>query len=144
MSQIWLIIIILAIIIELITVDLVSIWFVFGAIIALIGDLLGLDRNLQIILFTITSILIIILVRPIAKKHFKTNKIPTNSDRFIGKVATVTKEISDDNRGEVKVSGSYWSAETIDHQVLEIGSKCIILTITGNHMIVRGINEGEK
>ena len=45
MIPIWLGIIIIAIIIEVVTIDLVSIWFATGAIIALITCLLGISQT---------------------------------------------------------------------------------------------------
>ena len=44
---VWTIVLVIAIIVEAITVDLVSIWFGLGAIAALIGEFFGLDQTLQ-------------------------------------------------------------------------------------------------
>ena len=99
---VWTIVLVIAIIVEAITVDLVSIWFGLGAIAALIGEFFGLDQTLQIVLFTIISIVCIFVTRPLAKKYLRGNTIKTNLDRVIGKHCLVTETITADNKGEVK------------------------------------------
>lgn len=73
MIPIWLGITIVAAIIEILTADLVSIWFAFGGVIALISCLLGASQTIQIALFVIVSVITIITVRPIAKKYLRSN-----------------------------------------------------------------------
>ncbi len=48
MIPIWLGIIIVAIIVEIITIDLVSIWFAAGGVVALIADLLGASKQFKL------------------------------------------------------------------------------------------------
>ena len=57
MLWIWLGITIIAAAIELITIDLVSIWFTIGGIGALIAYALGLSQTIQIVVFVILSII---------------------------------------------------------------------------------------
>ena len=85
MIPIWLGIIIAAIVIEVITVDLVSVWFAAGGIIALILCLLGINQSIQIAAFIIIAIITAVVVRPIAKKYMRGNIERTNFDRVIGK-----------------------------------------------------------
>ena len=51
MLTIWLAITVIAIIIEILTIDLVSIWFAAGSIVALIAYLLNASTTIQIVLF---------------------------------------------------------------------------------------------
>ena len=76
---------------------------------------------------------------PLAKKYLRGNTIKTNYDRIIGKHATVTKTITEDLKGEVKVMGNYWSASSLNNEVIEEGLHVEILTIEGNHVVVRKI-----
>ncbi|WRK52339.1 hypothetical protein SD457_18300 [Coprobacillaceae bacterium CR2/5/TPMF4] len=71
MIPIWLGITIVAAIIEILTTDLVSIWFAAGGIVSLIACLLGASQTIQIVLFAIVSIFTIIIVRPIAKNIYE-------------------------------------------------------------------------
>ena len=77
MLWIWLGITIIAAVIELITIDLVSIWFTIGGIGALIAYALGLSQTIQIVVFVILSIICIFASRPLAKKYLKTQTVST-------------------------------------------------------------------
>ncbi len=139
MTMFWTLIIVLAVIVEAITVDLVSIWFGVGAIGALIGQLLSFNKTIQIIIFIVLSIVCIILSRPLSKKYLRTNTIRTNLDRVIGKHALVTKAITPDNKGEVKVMGNYWSASSLNNTFIEEDCYVEVLSIEGSHLVVKKI-----
>ncbi|HIX82804.1 MAG TPA: NfeD family protein [Candidatus Erysipelatoclostridium merdavium] len=141
MIPIWLGITIVAAIIEILTTDLVSIWFAAGGIVSLIACLLGASQTIQIVLFAIVSIFTIIIVRPIAKKYLRTNIEKTNVDRVIGKHGLVTKTITADNKGEVKVMSTSWPATSLDNSVISEGNYCEIVAIEGVHLVVKKIEE---
>lgn len=141
MIPIWLGITIVAVIIEILTTDLVSIWFAAGGIVSLIACLLGASQMIQIVLFVIVSIFTIIIVRPIAKKYLRTNIEKTNVDRVIGKHGLVTKTITADNKGEVKVMSTSWPATSFDNTIINEGDYCEIIAIEGVHLVVKKIEE---
>ena len=103
MLWIWLLITILTAVVELITTDLVSIWFTLGGLAALIAYFLNASQLVQIVIFIIISLVCIISVRPLTKKYLRTNIVSTNYDRVIGQHGLVLKRIDADTRGEVKV-----------------------------------------
>ena len=138
MIPIWLGIIIVAIIVEIITIDLVSIWFAAGGVVALIADLLGASQAIQIALFVIVTIFV---TRPIAKKYLRTNIEKTNYDRVIGKHGLVTKTITADTKGEVKVMSTSWLAASVDNNTINEGEYCEIMAIEGAHLVVKKIEE---
>ena len=82
---IWLVILILSVIIEIVTIDLVSIWISLGSLGALIAYFLGFDLIVQIIVCLVITVLSFIITRPIAKKYLTGNIVHTNTDRLIGK-----------------------------------------------------------
>lgn len=137
MPVIWLFIVIAAGIFEAVTVDLVSIWFCVGGIVALILSYFGAALWLQITAFAVISAICICLTRPLAKKILRGNIVKTNSDRLIGKHAIVTSPISQDERGEVKIMGEYWSAISRENTRAEIGDHVEVLAIEGVKLIVR-------
>ena len=141
MIPIWLGIIIAAIVIEVITVDLVSVWFAAGGIIALILCLLGINQSIQIAAFIIIAIITAVVVRPIAKKYMRGNIERTNFDRVIGKHGLITKTITADNKGEVKVMSTLWLASSIDNTTINEGDYCEILAVEGAHLVVKKIEE---
>ena len=79
--------------IEGVTFQLVSIWFVFGSIAALISAFLGAPIYLQIILWIAVSLAALLLTRPIVRKKLNTKIQPTNLDRCIGEQALVIEDI---------------------------------------------------
>ena len=141
MIPIWLGIIIAAIVIEVITVDLVSVWFAAGGIIALILCLLGINQSIQIAAFIIIAIITAVVVRPIAKKYMRGNIERTNFDRVIGKHGLITKSSTADTKGEVKVMSTLWLASSIDNTTINEGDYCEILAVEGAHLVVKKIEE---
>lgn len=135
----WTIVLVIAIIVEAITVDLVSIWFGVGAIAALIGEAVGLSQMIQVVLFTVVSIICIILTRPLSKKYLRGNTVRTNYDRVIGKHCLVTETITADNKGEVKVMGTLWMATSLNNETIEAGQYAEVISIEGAHVIVKKI-----
>ena len=69
------------------------------------------------------------------KKFKGFEKVPTNSDRVIGKRGEVTKEIDRDKYGEVKVYGNTWTATSKED--ISVGEKVIVTGIEGVKLIVK-------
>ncbi len=141
MIIIWLAVLILMVIIELVTFSLVSIWFVVGSIAALIASYAGAEAPLQIIVFLAVSAVTILFVRPIAKKYIKTNKVKTNLDNLVGKVAVVTKNISPQLMGEVKIGAHIWSAASLEQEEIKVGEYCEVIAIEGAHLVVKKVKQ---
>lgn len=136
MIIIWFVIIIVAALIEMNTMDLTSIWFSVGALVAFVLSLTKVSVPVQVIAFFVVSVILVVAVRPVAKNYFKSNTISTNADRLVGKVATCTKPIGAGERGEVKIDGKYWLAVTSGDQDIEIDEKVEVLAIEGVKLIV--------
>lgn len=139
----WTIVLVISVIVEAITIDLVSIWFGLGAVAALIAEACGLSQVIQVILFAVISIIAIVVTRPLAKKYLRGNIVKTNLDRVVGKHCLVTETITPDNRGEVKVMGSLWSATSLNNVTIEAGQYAEVVSIEGAHVIVRKIEMGD-
>ena len=58
-------------------------------------------------------------------------KIPTNSDRVIGKKGEVTKKIESDKYGEVKVFGNTWTATS--DKTIEVGKTAFDLVVADGY-----------
>lgn len=134
---IWLSLAVFFLIIESMTVEIISIYFTGGALVSMVLSLLGVPLEWQILTFCVVSILLIIFTRPIVARYLKRNESKTNVDTLIGDVATVTKEILPDERGEVKIKGQYWLAVSANNDIIELGSKVSILAIEGAKLIVK-------
>ena len=134
---IWLSLAVFFLIIESMTVEIISIYFTGGALVSMALSLLGSPLEWQILTFCVVSIILIIFTRPIVARYLKRNESKTNVDTLIGDVATVTKEILPDERGEVKIKGQYWLAVSANNDTIELGSKVSILAIEGAKLIVK-------
>ena len=128
MFYIWLAIAVVLAIIEMSTVNLVSIWFIVSSLIAMILSLFIDNVLIQITVFVLLGIILMLSTKKIIKKILP-HKIKTNVDRIIGMQGIVTKKITKKIPGEVKVDGKYWTAfaeETINVdevvEILEINS----------------------
>ncbi len=117
MIYIWLAIIILLTIVELMTVELTTIWFVISAIVSLILSFFVDSFAIQCAVFIILGIILLITTRPILLKLIAKYRRKKNIENLIGMRAYVVSPISPNNLGEVKVNGQNWLAhadETID------------------------------
>ena len=141
MWLVWLIIAVVFLVVEAMTVEIVSIWFTAASIVSMILALCNLDLAWQIGGFAVTSILLIIFTRPLVAKYLQKNESKTNVESLIGNVATVTKVILPDDRGEVKVKGQYWLAISTDNKEIKENTKVSILAIEGAKLIVKNIEE---
>ena len=97
MWLVWLAVSIFFLVVEGMTVELISIWFTGAGLIAMVVALLNLGIEWQLTAFCIVSILLIIFTRPVVARYLKRNESRTNVDSLIGEVATVTKEILPDD-----------------------------------------------
>ena len=132
----WLIIILILSSIEIITINLVTIWFVASAAIALVVSLFTDSFYIQFLVFGIAGLIIMVLTRPILRKLLKKDDTKTNLDRVIGMSGICTEEISSKNDiGEVKVDGKRWSA--ISSSKIKKGDVVIITEINGVKLKVK-------
>ncbi len=127
MVYFWLILVIILGLIEAVTVNLVSIWFVLSGIITLILSLFIDNFVIQFGVFVILGVIFMILIRKYLASKIVT-KEKTNLDRIIGMKGVVTEDI-DGLNGEVKVDGKKWSAYS--KETLEKGQIVKILKIKG-------------
>lgn len=143
MQYIWLCVLIVAIVLEAITVGLVSIWFVPGALVAMILAFFGVPAYLQLTVFLGLSILLLVFSRTIWKKYLQRNPADkTNADALIGQTGIVTADIDNiHEKGEIKISGLYWSARSADGSLIQTDSIVEVLSIEGVKLICREIEQ---
>ena len=141
MVYIWIGVMIFAIVAEMLTPSaLISIWFAFGALVAAILAYFELDLMFQIIAFVLVSILILLIVRPLATKYLRGNTVATNADRFIGETGIVTKDICDNKWGEVYIKSTYWSAVEVNGGNISKDKKVKVIAIEGAKLLVKEVD----
>lgn len=134
----WVIVTVLAIVAELISVSLTTIWFAFGGVMALLLSAVGAPFWLQIAGFLVISLLSMYFTRPWAIKHLNTKRGKSNLEELIGSAVQVTETI--DNRkqtGKVLHKGMEWTARAArDGEVIEEGAEAYIVRIEGVKLMV--------
>lgn len=141
MTLFWLVLFVVLALFELVTVNLVSIWFSLGALITTFVSLVTDNLMIHLAVFTISSILLLLLTKPFVKKIKRREVVPTNLDRVIGKVGVVTEKIENDGIGEVKVLGKRWSAYS--NKEIEVNRKIKVLSINGVKLKVEEFKESD-
>lgn len=143
-SIIWLIVFLVLLVIEIITLGLTTIWFAIGALFAFASTLLNANGIVQVIIFIGVSFISLVLTRPIAVKYLSKNKAKTNVDEMIGRIASITKEIVDEETGEAIIAGETWMAKSANCKSIKEGTKVRIVEIRGVKLIVEECKEGEE
>ena len=139
MCFLWLIIFIVLIITELLTINLVTIWFAIGSLVSFFVSLFSDNTSLQIGIFVVVSFIALLLTKKIVNKVKNKQIIPTNLDRVIGEVGIVTETISPLKIGEVKVDGKRWSA--VSDTEIKLNEKVKILAIDGVKLKCQRVEE---
>lgn len=135
----WLVLLVILVLIEFATAQFVTIWFAAGALVAVF--LSGFPFWVQLIGFTVTSIILLILTRPLVKKLKKRPVVPTNADLDIGKTATVIQTINNSaNEGRVRLNGVDWIAISVDDTIIEKDEIVIVDHIEGAKLFVKRQN----
>ncbi len=130
----WFIAFVILLVIELVTVNLVTIWFAIGAVAAIIATIFTDSVLIQSIVFVVVSVIALLITKPLIKKFKGFEVEPTNSDRVIGKIGEVTQKIGKNKYGEVKVYGNTWTASS--KQVINVGERVKVLSIDGVKLVV--------
>ncbi|HIS18060.1 MAG TPA: NfeD family protein [Candidatus Coprovivens excrementavium] len=137
MSIVWLVIIIALAIIEIATINLVTIWFVASGLISLILSYFDTSFYVQFAVFVIVGVILLLLTRKPLEKLLNKSKQKTNLDLIIDSEGIVTEEITKNNPGEVKVDGKRWTA--VAKKTIPKGKTVKILKIEGVKLIVEEV-----
>lgn len=121
---------------------LVSVWFAFGSLVAMIAALLGAQLWLQISLFLVIACALLALMFPLVKKMVRPNLVKTNVDAIIGTRGHVTEDIDNiDAVGKVKLGGMEWTARSADGQPIPAGTLVQVEKIEGVKAFVSPVKE---
>ena len=134
--QVWAVVAVLCLILELSSGDFFIICFSIGAVAAVIGAAVGLSIYWQVGLFVLFSLLAIFTVRPFALRWLHKNEPnrATNADALLGRTGRVTEAISVGNNGYVQIDGDLWKAVSdinmpVGTTVRVIGRESTIITV---------------
>ena len=136
---VWLVVFVLAVIIEATTAELVSIFFAVGAAITLIISFIpGVTWWIELIVFVVVSGASLLGLRPLMHRFLAKEGRKTNIDEMIGKKGLMIKGCDELNYGEIKVNGVIWTAMN-ENEKEPINEKEVvtIVAVKGNKLVVR-------
>lgn len=139
MMWIWLAVIAVSAFIEAFTLEMASIWFVPGGLVALILYFCEVGYEWQIVACIVVSLALLICLRKFCLKVMFKNKVDdkTNADSFIGQRTTLIKEIVGEDKGELRLGDIVWTAISYDKSSIPAGSEVEIVAIRGNKLLVK-------
>lgn len=143
--QFWLVAFLVFLIVEAISVSLLSVWFMVGSVVALILSLVGASPAVQGIAFVVVSaiclLIFILIIKPRLNKKTE-QKEKTNADRIINQEAIVLQTINPlENTGQIRVRGQVWSAASYNDLTIEKDVLVVVKEIKGVKAYVVPYNE---
>lgn len=129
MVWIWLGLVVTLTLIEVLTTNLVTIWYIASALVSLILSFFIDSYLIEFAVFVIIGTVLLFTTRDYLVKLIVKKKEKTNLDRVIGMTGIVTEEITKKKFGEVKVDGKRWTA--VADKKIKVDSTVKVLEIDG-------------
>ena len=136
--QMWAVIAVVCLILELTAGDFFIICFSIGAVFAAITAAVGGGIYLQLVMFAVFTLISLFWVRPFAQRYLhkgEDNRV-SNADALLGRQGRVVETVKADGFGRVQIDGDIWKAvtnETLDipegSNVRVIGRESTVITV---------------
>ncbi len=133
----WLVVAIAAALVEALSLGLITLWFVVGALVAFVADLLGASLVVQVALFLVVSVLCLILLRPVFAKYRVRGQAAEPT--VVGQRGVVCEKIDNARlAGRVELPDHMtWAARSVDGSPIEVGSPVVVESQESITLIVR-------
>ena len=141
--QIWLIVAIILVILEIATAGFGVICFAIGAGFAALVAGLGGSATWQIVIFAAISLLTFIFLRPVVIRFLekRSKDVKTNAEAIVGRKGIVSERIdAAQHTGRVAIDGDDWKAVSEDGSVIEKGQTVEIVKLDSIILTVKSIN----
>ena len=140
---IWLALFVAMLAVEALGPALVSVWFAFGALVALIVSFIpGVAWWVEVVIFVVISLATLLALRPVLRRYFKRNNYNTNIDSFTGKRGYVIEDITYLKPGAVKIGDVSWTAIPVERDQKILENEVIeVVAVNGNKLIVNKVEE---
>jgi membrane protein implicated in regulation of membrane protease activity len=132
----WVIICIVALLIDIITSSFFFAGFTIGGIAALIAQILGYPILNQWMIFSLVSVAAVAFEFLWLRTKL-TGTIPKTlkmEDKYIGSKITLDEDV--DTTGRAKIKGIYWTVQNVGDPIKK-GEKAEIVKISGNKMVIK-------
>ena len=139
--QMWALVSIVCLILELTNGDFFVMCFAIGGAGSAVLSAFGLSFYAGLAVFAAASILSLFFVRPTMLKriHKNEDRRLSNADALISRIGTVSERIEADGFGRVAIDGDDWKARSADGSRIEkgdkvkvVGRESIIITVVKN------------
>ena len=140
--QMWAVVAVICLILELTAGDFFIICFSIGAVFAAITAVLGGGLYLQLVMFAIFTLISLFWVRPFAKRylHKGEDSRVSNADALMDRHGRVVETVKADGFGRVQIDGDVWKAVTNESEdiaagknVRVVGRESTIITVETIH-----------
>ena len=112
--QMWAVVAVVCLILELTAGDFFIICFSIGAVFGAIAAACGLGFYFQLIAFAVFTLISLFWVRPFAKRYLRKgedNRV-SNAEALLGRQGRVVETVKADGFGRVQIDGDIWKAVT--------------------------------
>ncbi len=144
----WMIFAVVLLVIEIVTPTFFFLWFSVGSFIAGLLAVFDFSLGWQVSIFAITSTILVLFTRPIAKKLSGEPPRKIYVDELKGSRARVITEINvNKGTGLVRTSGEIWRARPLEeekHSIIEEGKYVKIEHVRGTVVYVTPIDKEKK
>ena len=138
MIYMWLGLMLLFLMLEGATAAVTSLWFVAGALAAMVVAIFNGAVWLQVLVFAVVSVTLLLLLRPLVRKYIEPKKAKTNIDSLIGSTGLVLEDIDNITAtGKVKLGGMEWSARSETGEKIEKDAIVTVIRIEGVKVFVK-------
>lgn len=138
--KIWLIVAMVAFIVEIFTNTFVFLCFSVGCLASMVASFFTDNINLQLIVFAIFTVISFFTIRPLMNKYAfkKSNQVKTNADALTGSEGYVTETIDNQlNTGRAMVNGDDWRAISENDEIITEKTKIQVVKVDSNRIIVK-------
>lgn len=139
--QMWILICMICLILELFSGDFFLMCFAIGALVTALVSVFGTGIYVQFAVFILISVISVFFVRPFALKylHSKEGRL-SNAEALIGRTGKVSTTIVEHGYGRVAVDGDDWKALSIDGEEIKEGTMVRIVSMDSIIITVERIN----
>ena len=112
---------------EVLSLGLITMWFVVGALVAFVANLLGVEPLVQIVVFLDVSVVCLVALRPVFVRYRDRGK--REEPTVVGQVAVVCEGIDNDRLvGRVETPDHMtWAARSVDGMPIPAGQNVLVV-----------------
>ena len=142
MWQLWAVVAVVCLILELMAGDFFIICFSIGAVFAAVASAVGLNIYWQLALFAVFTLISLFWVRPFAQRylHKGEDKRVSNADALMDRQGRVVETVKADGFGRVQIDGDIWKAVTNESADIPEGTNVCVIGRESTIITVESLN----